>query len=134
MTTRIELSHIDHFVLTVSNIEKTCDFYQTVLGVKVEIFAGGRKALTFGNQKINLHESGKEFEPKAAFPKKGSGDFCLISLTPIPEIISHLTRYGVDIEDGPVLRTGATGSITSVYIRDPDQNLVEISNYLPTGL
>lgn len=123
------ISGIDHFVLTVASIESTCEFYASNLGMSVETFGEGRKALRFGDQKINLHEAGKEFEPKAKAPMAGSGDFCLITNDDLEAVISHLKENGVQIEEGPVSRTGAKGSITSVYIRDPDDNLVEISKY-----
>ena len=119
---------IDHFVLTVASIEASCEFYASVLGMRVETFGEGRKALRFGSQKINLHQIGKEFEPKAKRPTTGSADFCLIVATPIEQVIEHLGRCRVDIEQGPVARTGAEGPIVSVYIHDPDGNLVEISN------
>ncbi|MBP2291510.1 VOC family protein [Azospirillum rugosum] len=122
------ITRIDHFVLTVASIDRTCDFYQRVLGMGVVTFGAGRKALTFGGQKINLHEVGKEFEPKARRPTAGSGDFCLITETPLEEVVAHITAQGVAIEEGPVPRTGATGPIRSVYVRDPDGNLVEVSN------
>ena len=125
----MQISHLDHLVLTVTDIDATCAFYTRVLGMKVVTFAGGRKALAFGNQKINLHQSGREFEPKAKHPAPGSADFCLITGTPLPEVAEHLRREGVAIEAGPAGKTGATGPITSVYIRDPDSNLIEISNY-----
>ena len=125
----MQIKNIDHFVLTVASIDKTCSFYEKVLGMKVEIFGAGRKALMFGNQKINLHEVGKEFEPKADKPTNGSGDFCLISEIPLEEVISHLKACEVEVEDGPVSRTGACGPITSVYLRDPDLNLIEVSTY-----
>ncbi|WP_298374224.1 VOC family protein [Azospirillum sp.] len=120
---------LDHFVLTVASIERTCAFYERVLGMGCVTFGNGRKALTFGQQKINLHEVGKEFEPKAHRPSAGSADFCLITNTPLAEVIAHLQRQDVVIEEGPVARTGAIGPIQSVYIRDPDANLVEIANY-----
>lgn len=120
---------LDHFVLTVASIERTCAFYQRVLGMNCVSFGQGRKALAFGQQKINLHEVGKEFEPKAHRPTAGSADFCLITNTPLAEVIAHLQRQEVVIEEGPVARTGAIGPIQSVYIRDPDDNLVEIANY-----
>ena len=125
----MQIERIDHFVLTVASIKATCEFYEKTLGMKVETFAQGRKALKFGAQKINLHEVGKEFEPKAKSPTSGSGDFCFITKVSIEELISHLGRCNVVLEDGPVSRTGATGPITSVYFRDPDQNLVEVSTY-----
>ncbi len=126
----MNIHHLDHLVLTVQNIEATCAFYERVLGMQVTTFGGGRKALQFGSQKINLHEAGKEFEPKACRPTPGSADLCFITQTPIPEVIRHLSACGVAIEEGPVRRTGATGPILSLYIRDPDQNLIEIANHL----
>lgn len=125
----MRIDRIDHFVLTVASIQATCDFYSRVLGMSVVTFGQGRKALVFGRQKINLHEVGKEFEPKAKVPVAGSADFCLITDTPIGEVIRHLEACGVPVAEGPVARTGATGAIRSVYLRDPDQNLVELSNY-----
>jgi len=125
----MRIDRIDHFVLTVANIQTTCDFYARVLGMSVVTFGQGRKALLFGRQKINLHEVGKEFEPKARVPTAGSADFCLITDTPIDAVITHLEASGVPVAEGPVRRTGATGAIWSVYLRDPDQNLVEVSNY-----
>lgn len=124
----IKIESIDHFVLTVKSIEETCRFYEGTLGMVVETFGENRKALRFGNQKINLHQVGREFEPKAARPTAGSGDFCLLTRTPMRELVSHLQALGVEIEDGPVSRTGATGPLLSVYFRDPDDNLVEVSN------
>ncbi len=116
-------------MLTVSSIERTVSFYTRVLGMSAVTFGPGRKALAFGRNKINLHEVGKEFEPKARRPGAGSGDFCLIADRPIDEVIAHLRQESVEIEEGPVPRTGATGPITSVYFRDPDGNLVEVSTY-----
>jgi catechol 2,3-dioxygenase-like lactoylglutathione lyase family enzyme len=124
----IKIDHIDHLVLTVISIEKTCAFYADVLGMDVETFGGGRKALRFGIQKINLHQAGQEFEPKAKAPTPGSGDLCFIASTGLEAVISHLNRPKIPIEQGPIERTGATGKIRSVYIRDPDANLIEISN------
>lgn len=128
MTDRSLIARIDHFVLTVASIDATSAFYGRVLGMETVTFAGGRKALAFGHQKINLHEVGREFEPKAQRPTSGSGDFCLISDTPLDAIIAHLQAQDVAIELGPVDRTGATGPLRSVYFRDPDGNLVEVSN------
>ena len=125
----IKIDRIDHLVLTVRNIDATCDFYSRVLAMSVVTFGAGRKALQFGVQKFNLHESGKEFEPKAARPTPGSADLCLISAVAISEVIAHLARCGVNIIEGPVPRTGARGSIQSVYFRDPDMNLIEVSTY-----
>ncbi|CDL78523.1 unnamed protein product [Brucella canis str. Oliveri] len=98
--------------------------------MEVVTFAGGRKALSFGQHKINLHQAGSEFLPKAASPTRGSGDFCLISSIPLDEVIAHLETENIAIEDGPVARTGAMGPIRSIYFRDPDGNLVEISEYI----
>jgi catechol 2,3-dioxygenase-like lactoylglutathione lyase family enzyme len=123
------IDRIDHFVLTVRSVDATCDFYSRALGMRVVDFADGRKALAFGAQKINLHEAGREFEPKAERPTPGSGDFCLISSTPVDTMAEHLRGLGIEIEEGPVARTGATGPILSIYFRDPDGNLVEVSNY-----
>ena len=125
----MQIDRIDHFVLTVASIEATCEFYARVLGMQVVTFGQGRKALAFGRQKFNLHQAGKEFEPKAEVPTAGSADFCLITTTPLDEVVAHLGACGVPVLEGPVTRTGATGAIRSVYIRDPDRNLVEISNY-----
>jgi len=126
----MHINRLDHLVLTVTDIAATCDFYSRVLGMGVVTFGAGRTALTFGNQKINLHARGKEIDPKAANPTPGSGDLCFISSTLIAEVIAHLRHCGVAILEGPVQRAGATGLILSVYIRDPDANLIEISNYV----
>jgi len=123
------IDRIDHLVLTVRDIDKTCAFYERVLGMRRAAFEG-RVALAFGRQKINLHLAGHEFEPKAAHPTPGGGDFCLITETPLAQVIAHLDACQVAIEKGPAQRTGATGPILSVYFRDPDANLVEVSNYL----
>lgn len=131
----IRIVGIDHVVLTVASIARTCEFYQRVLGMGIETFAGGRVALTFGDQKFNLHETGKEFEPKARSPLPGSADFCLITDTPLDEVIAHLTEQNIEIELGPVARTGALGPVRSVYLRDPDENLIEVANYdMPTDI
>lgn len=123
---------LDHLVLTVNELANTVAFYENVLGMTAERFspAGGiqRWALKFGSQKINLHEIGAEFEPKASQPTTGSLDLCFLSQTPISEWTEHLKVCGIPIEEGPVLRTGATGPLLSIYIRDPDLNLIEISN------
>ena len=119
---------VDHFVLTVASVAATCDFYAGALGFEVEIFGEGRTALTFGEQKINLHEVGREFTPRARAATAGSGDFCLLTDTPLDAVIAHLREVGVEIELGPVRKTGATGPLDSVYFRDPDGNLVEVSN------
>ena len=128
----IEIDRLDHLVLTVADIGRTCDFYAQVLGMSVETFGAGRTALKFGRQKFNLHQQGREFEPKADRPTPGSADLCLIATTPLDSIVAHLQAKGVAIEEGPIARTGATGPIVSVYFRDPDQNLIEVSNYVET--
>jgi catechol 2,3-dioxygenase-like lactoylglutathione lyase family enzyme len=125
----VEVDRLDHIVLTVADIDVTCDFYVRVTGMKVLTFGAGRKALQFGQQKINLHQSGREFEPKASHPTRGSGDICLITTIPIESAAAHVRACGVAIEDGPVPRTGAVGPISSIYFRDPDGNLIEVSNY-----
>lgn len=125
----MEISHLDHLVLTVTDLQVTVDFYQRVLGMKLIEFGEGRLALSFGTQKINLHLRGSEFEPKARRVQVGSADLCFITNTSIAEVAEHIQAQGVVIEEGPVQRTGATGKIVSVYIRDPDGNLIEVSNY-----
>jgi catechol 2,3-dioxygenase-like lactoylglutathione lyase family enzyme len=125
-----KIQRIDHLVLTVKNIDISCDFYTQVLGMELVTFGAGRKALAFGTQKFNLHEYGKEFEPKAYEPTPVGIDICLITETLLPIVIAHLEHKGVQVIEGPVQRTGATGAINSIYIRDPDLNLIEISNYL----
>ncbi len=126
----MKIDRIDHLVLTVRDIAATCDFYSQVLGMRVVTFGGNRKALQFGQQKINLHEHGKEFEPKALVPTPGSGDLCFITEVPLPQIVQHVRSCGVQVMEGPVRRTGSVGPLESVYIRDPDGNLIEISNEL----
>lgn len=126
----MEISHLDHLVLTVSNIEQTVNFYTSVLGMKKEVFGNNRVALVFGQQKINLHQAGHEFEPKSNYPVPGSADLCFINRTPLEEAMEEVRNNGIDIIEGPVKRTGATGPIQSFYIRDPDLNLVEIATLL----
>ena len=128
----MKIDRLDHLVLTVKNIEITANFYETVLGMKKVVFGDNRLALQFGQQKINLHEVGNEFEPKAQNAISGSADLCLITSMLINEAIKHIESFGVQIIEGPVNRTGATGSILSVYFRDPDKNLIEVSNYVVT--
>lgn len=127
-----QLSSLDHLVLTVASIPRTAAFYQTVLGMTVFDFrvADGttRTALKFGVQKINLHQKGREFDPKARHPAPGTADLCFLSDTPVGDWLVHLATHDVDVEEGPVPRTGATSPILSIYIRDPDGNLVEIAN------
>jgi catechol 2,3-dioxygenase-like lactoylglutathione lyase family enzyme len=126
----MKIDRLDHLVLTVKSIIATCEFYSTVLGMDVITFGEGRTALAFGTQKINLHEHGKEFEPKAYHPIPGSADLCFITSTSLNDVINRLRRHGIEIIEGPVKRTGAVGQILSVYFRDPDMNLIEVSNYL----
>lgn len=130
----MNIDRIDHLVLTVASIGATCDFYTSALSMEVVTFGEGRTALTFGGQKINLHQSGAEFLPKARTPTPGSGDICLISATPLDAVIAHLASIGVVVEEGPVMRTGATGPIQSIYLRDPDGNLLEVSNLVPDSM
>lgn len=122
----MNITNIDHIVLTVKDINVTIQFYELVLGMVAETFAEGRVALKFGNQKINLHEQGKEFEPKANQPVPGSEDLCFITDTKLEEAMEHVKSQGVEIIEGAVARTGATGSIISFYFRDPDKNLIEV--------
>lgn len=124
------IDRIDHLVLTVADIAATCAFYRQALEMEVVTFGDGRKALQFGGAKINLHQAGHEFEPKARAPARGSADFCLITKRPLDQVAAHLATIGVAIEEGPVDRTGATGPIRSLYLRDPDGNLVEVANYV----
>ena len=126
----MQTARLDHLVLTVKDIDATVDFYQRVMGMEKVTFGGGRVALGFGQQKINLHESGKEFEPKAARVQPGSADLCFIIDTPLSDALRQLNELGIPVIDGPVSRTGAYGEIVSLYFRDPDGNLIEISNYI----
>ncbi len=125
----MKIDRIDHFVLTVHSLEATLSFYERALGFTREIRPGLPSALRFGRHKINVHEADRTFEPKAAAPTPGSADFCLITLDPIEEVAAHLSRCGVAIEVGRVARRGAEGPMMSVYFRDPDGNLVEVSRY-----
>lgn len=128
------VTQIDHLVLTVADIARTLAFYGDVMGMTPHQFvpesAAPRWALEFGTQKINLHQAGAEFEPKAREPVPGSADLCFLTQTPLPDWQRHLASCGVEVEDGPVPRTGATGPLLSIYIRDPDGNLIEISTPL----
>jgi catechol 2,3-dioxygenase-like lactoylglutathione lyase family enzyme len=124
----MQIDSLDHLVLTVKDIDTTLSFYSKVLGMKIVAFGAGRKALSFGTQKINLHQHGNEFEPKAQLPTPGSTDLCFLTSVPLSEVVNHLAACGVPILEGPVQRTGATGPFLSVYFRDPDMNLIEVSN------
>lgn len=125
----MEPTGIDHFVLTVSDVERTCEFYERVLDCEVVTFGAGRKALRFGDQKVNLHPAGWDHEPKADRPATGAGDFCVLVGTSIEEVASELRQEGVELVEGPVEKTGTRGPIDSVYFRDPDGNLVEVAKY-----
>jgi catechol 2,3-dioxygenase-like lactoylglutathione lyase family enzyme len=120
---------IDHFVITVADLAATLSFYETVLGLQRLIEPDRPAALLFGSQKINVHQADRTFEPKAQHPTRGAADFCLVADRPLTEILAQLDRHGIAIELGPVARTGARGSMTSIYFRDPDGNLVEVSEY-----
>jgi catechol 2,3-dioxygenase-like lactoylglutathione lyase family enzyme len=126
----MKIDRIDHIVITAFDLERTLDFYSRVMGMEPVTFAGGRRALAFGRQKINLHQAGREFEPKALKPTPGSMDLCFVTETPLADVMAHLKSQGVAIAEGPVPKTGALGPMSSVYFRDPDGNLVEVSNYL----
>ncbi|MQA01962.1 MAG: VOC family protein [Streptosporangiales bacterium] len=125
----MRIDRLDHLVLTVADLDATIDFYTRVLGMEAASFGDSRQALHFGRSKINLHQAGREFTPKAAQPTPGSADLCFVVAQPIPEVAADLRAAGVAIEEGPVARTGAQGPITSVYLRDPDRNLIELCNY-----
>ena len=126
----LTIDHLDHIVLTVADIDATIAFYTRVLGMTAVTFAGGRRALAFGPQKINLHRAGHEFSPCARRPTAGSADFCLITKIPLEGAMAHVQSCGVAVEEGPVDRTGAIGPLRSFYFRDPDGNLIEVSNYV----
>ena len=129
----MKIDRIDHIVITAFDVERTIDFYSRVLGMEPITFAGGRRGLAFGRQKINLHQSGREYEPKALKPTPGSMDLCFVTEAPLADVIAGLKAHGVAIADGPVPKTGALGPMTSVYFRDPDGNLIEVSNYETAG-
>ncbi|MEQ8805829.1 MAG: VOC family protein [Rhodospirillales bacterium] len=134
MTAPFQIDRIDHFVLTVADVDKTCEFYGKALGMTRDDFEARpgdiRSALVFGRNKINLHPFPSPFEPKGVNPVTGAGDFCLITETPIADVMAHLESVGVEIEVKPSKRTGAMGELHSIYFRDPDGNLVEVSNYV----
>jgi len=124
------IDHLDHLVLTTIDRAACVDFYTRVLGMRLETFAAGRFALRFGNQKINIHERGREFEPKAHLPVPGALDLCFIADRPLDAVIEQLRACNWPIVEGPVERTGATSRLRSVYVRDPDLNLIEISELI----
>lgn len=125
------IDHLDHLVLTTANEDACVRFYVEAMGMTLEVFGAGRKAFRFGQQKINLHVKGHEFEPKAEVPTPGSLDLCFIASVPLDAVVARLGEKGVPIVEGPVVRTGATSRIRSVYVRDPDLNLIEISELAP---
>jgi catechol 2,3-dioxygenase-like lactoylglutathione lyase family enzyme len=125
----MRVEHLDHLVLTVADVEASCAFYARVLGMRPLTFGEGRRALAFGQQKINLHPAGREYDPKAQRPTPGSADLCFITTTPLAQVQAELAAAGVTVEEGPVQRTGATGPLLSVYFRDPDGNLIEVANW-----
>jgi catechol 2,3-dioxygenase-like lactoylglutathione lyase family enzyme len=125
----MKIDRIDHIVLTAHDVERTIEFYSRVMGMEPITFAGGRRGLAFGRQKINLHQSGREYEPKALKPAPGALDLCFITETALDDVIARLRENGIVIVDGPVQKTGALGPMMSVYFRDPDGNLIEVSNY-----
>lgn len=124
----LKVRAIDHVVLTVRDIDRTVSFYQRALGMTHLRFGEGRHALAFGDQKLNLHQAGREFEPKAAAPTPGAIDVCLLTDEPLDEVMAHLRATGVAIELGPVAKTGARAPLRSIYFRDPDGNLIEVAN------
>jgi catechol 2,3-dioxygenase-like lactoylglutathione lyase family enzyme len=124
----VKIRSIDHVVLTVADLGRTLDFYERALGMTPVAFGEGRRALAFGDQKLNLHQAGREFEPKARTPTSGSTDLCLLTDDPIDEVVAHLRRIGVTVELGPVDKTGARRPLRSIYFRDPDGNLIEVAN------
>lgn len=126
----MKIARVDHFVITVCDLEKTCDFYHRVLGMAVKHEKDRPTSLHFGEQKINVHQRGREFSPRSHLPTVGSADFCLITDVPLSKAIAHIEAAGVKIEIGPVPRAGAVGKISSIYFRDPDMNLIEVANYL----
>ena len=126
----MKISKLDHLVITATDIGQTLEFYCRVLGMEAPTFANGRKALRFGEQKINLHKAGEEIRPHAQNPAPGSADLCFISETPVQNIISHLSSCNVPVIEGPVKKTGAAGPMLSIYVRDPDNNLIEIANLI----
>lgn len=125
------IKSIDHIVLATADLERCLDFYTRVLGMSLERYGAGRIALRFGDHKFNVHPPGFEAGIKAQTPTPGSLDLCFLADRPLDDIVAHLRRYNVPIEEGPVMRTGARFAIRSVYIRDPDLNLVEISEPMP---
>jgi catechol 2,3-dioxygenase-like lactoylglutathione lyase family enzyme len=129
----VKVDRLDHLVLTVADVEASVAFYERALGMSAITFGEGRRALALGEQKINLHPHGKEFEPKAARATPGSADLCFLTDVPLADVLAHLAGQAVVVIEGPVRRTGATGPILSVYFRDPDGNLIEVANRIRPG-
>ena len=129
----MKIDCIDHVVLTVKNIDATCEFYAKAMGMEIVTFGEGRKALSFGSQKINLQQLGRESTLKAEKPTPGSADICFIASVSLPDVIAHLNSCGIKLIGGPVERNGARGVMMSVYFRDPDMNLIEVSNYVSSN-
>lgn len=123
----MKIEQLDHLVLTVRDVEATCAFYARVLGMVPVTFGAGRRALAFGGQKINLHPAAAPISPHADRPTPGSADMCFLAAGPIEDVLAHLKEEGIDVLEGPVARTGATGPLLSVYFRDPDGNLIEVA-------
>ena len=126
----MRIDRLYHLVLTVADIDRTVSFYRDVLGMKATVFGDGRTALTFGRAKINLHQAGHELTPNAVHAVAGSADLCFITEDPLDGVLAELAEHGIPVTEGPVQRTGAVGTLRSVYVRDPDGNLIEISNQL----
>ena len=124
----MKVRRIDHVVLTVADVDRTLAYYERVLGMTAVSFGDGRRALAFGDQKLNLHQAGREFEPKALRPTPGAIDLCLVTDVPLDQVAAHLRSESVAIEHGPVDKVGARGPLRSLYVRDPDGNLIEVSN------
>ncbi len=129
----MQVDSLDHLVLTVRDIARSCAFYESALGMRREEFAPGRWALNFGAQKINLHPAERPFEPRAEQPMPGSADLCFLTAVPAAETAAHLARLGIAVIEGPVPRIGAAGPLLSVYCRDPDGNLIEIATLAEPG-
>ncbi|MFP6757685.1 MAG: VOC family protein [Alphaproteobacteria bacterium] len=125
----MNITGLDHIVFTVRDMERSCDFYRRILGMEVVTFGDDRRALTFGDQKINLHQAGNEITPNARAAAPGTADVCFVTDTPIDDVLATLAEFLVEIERGPMPQTGARGAMTSVYFRDPDENLIEIARY-----
>lgn len=129
----ISIDRVDHLVLTVADVDRAVDFYEQILGMEPVIFPGGRHAMRFGNQVIKLHQASELVQPTAQHPVPGSANLCFVTSQPLSEFQEHLRGNDIRIEEGPVSRIGAAGSITSLYLRDPDGNLLEVARYDEVG-